>query len=121
MWIMATGWPSMKRTKMKIVRYPIKKVPPMDLETFADNNGLVLEIHEVENPAGFHVYFKDLIIKGRSLRYGRGATEIGAVKDYISKISEQDLVYMAGSENFEREFTAPRITPDGIEKLLKHS
>ena len=80
---------------MKIIR---KLIDRDNLESFAEKNNLVMEVHErshIDSPTRFYAHFKNAEIKDGSMligAYGDGSCEALAIKDYAKRISGQWLV-----------------------------
>ena len=100
---------------MQIVYFPIEDV---ELETFADKHGLVMDVNEVEIRGArvWHARFRDVEAtagaSGGLLEsvYGSGGTPGEAIKDYANTISERNLIYMATSKTARKAIRAPRLT-----------
>jgi hypothetical protein len=100
---------------MKIVRYYIPVVP---LDKFADDNGLVMEIHERDYPVGHPLRFRASfagveIARGMHMLCslsGNGCTPENAMEDYAKDLSLRTLVVNAMGPD-RREIKAPRLSP----------
>jgi hypothetical protein len=94
---------------MRIERFDLKRQP---VEKFADEYGLVMEIHERSHrpgPTRFYATFqKTDILDGPFLRgeFGDGATEQEAIRNYALAIQGRILVVDAGKSS-RRELVVP--------------
>lgn len=99
---------------MKIVRYPIKT---KRLDEFADEYGLILEIHERRDTqrGSLKKYFVNFpnveVLRGAFLEslYGQGDTEWDAVVDYTKNLSGKPIVIDAYKKT-RTELYAPKLT-----------
>lgn len=102
---------------MEIERYPVGMPPKharhLTIEEFADQHGLVMEVHERDDPKlpRYYATFKDVnVVDGVLLRgeYGNGDTEEEAIRNYGDALSFKTIVVNAGMAN-RREINVPRI------------
>lgn len=105
---------------MEIVRYP---VPRMTLEDFADNHGLVLEVHERAQTvnigygpvARYYAFFHGVEVKDGPILSGitgNGDSERDAIRAYAREISNKLLVIDA-SKPSRREIQSPILSYGG--------
>jgi len=94
-------------------------VTEMTLEDFADEHGLVMEVHErgghqSMSLSRFYAHFKSVeVSEGSVLKsaYGNGPTPEKAIANYTPEISERRLVVDAMTEG-RKEIQAPRFILD---------
>lgn len=107
---------------MKIIRDLCNPQPSdeiITLETFADQHGLTLEIHERREHRGwdrYYVYFSRCDVKdGIFLRseFGNGATEQLAINDYATRLSGKTLVIWSGSGS--TKVSVPTLIGSGLD------
>ena len=95
---------------MEIERHQLEE---MTIEEFAENNNLIMEVHERDNPKlpRCYAHFKHSEIKDGiclSGKFGDGETEQEAIRNYAKEISGQMLVIGAFS-NDRRNIQVPRL------------
>jgi hypothetical protein len=95
---------------METERHPVSE---MTIEEFAENNNLIMEIHERNDPKlpKHYAHFKLSDIKEGSCligKFGDGETEQEAIRNYAKEISGQLLVIGAFSNN-RRNIQVPRL------------
>ncbi len=98
---------------MKIERHEIEETI---IETFADKNGLVMEVRERKKPVGdpsrYYAHFKSAEAReGQHCLiglFGNGSTPEEAIAKYARKISLRTLIIDAMSET-RREIEVPRL------------
>ena len=95
---------------MEIERH---KVHEMTIEEFAENNNLIMEVHERDDPKlpRCYAHFKLSDIKDGSCligKYGDGETEQEAIRNYAKEISGKLLVIGAFSSD-RRNIQVPRL------------
>jgi hypothetical protein len=107
---------------MKIIRNYIPNIP---LDAFADEHGLVMEIHERRYPDDsrfshlrYYAHFSNFeVCEGLTLLItmaGNGATPEEAMADYAKKISLRQAVVGAVTGGPRREIVVPRLSPPSL-------